>query len=138
MYCRNACRVPVSAGSTGMGNVIDRLSWRSTVGGRDDEDTANGEPGENISRSVSGTIKPEVISKLNAPILNRFSTFNPLDGRMGGFRGEDGGVKTCSFFGLVVVVEGDQGAIGTGGQRAALIAASLWSRSAAPRERRRG
>jgi len=39
--------MPVSAGFTGMGDVIGRLGWRSAVGGRD-EDTANGGP-ENFS-----------------------------------------------------------------------------------------
>ena len=55
------------------------------------------------------TVKPEVISKLNAPILNKFSTFDTLEGRLGGFCGEDGGIETCSLFGLV---ERDQGAMG--------------------------
>lgn len=33
-----------------MGDVIGRLSWRSAVGGRDDEDTANGGPGKKSAR----------------------------------------------------------------------------------------
>ena len=53
-----------------------------------------------------------MISKLNAPILNKFSTFNTLEGRLGGFCGEIGGVETCSFSGLVVLIERDQGAMG--------------------------
>ena len=52
-----------------------------------------------------------MISKLNTPILNKFSTFDTLEGRLGGIFGEDGGVETCSFFGLVVIVERDQGAM---------------------------
>jgi len=38
--------MPASAGFTGTGDVIGRLGWRSAVGGRDDEDTANGGPGK--------------------------------------------------------------------------------------------
>lgn len=55
------------------------------------------------------TKKPEVILKLNTPILNKFSIFDTPEGRLGGLCGGNGRVETCSFFGLV---KGDQGAMG--------------------------
>ena len=91
-----------------MGDVIGRLGWRSAVGGRDDEDTVNGGPGK-IHRVNFRNRKTEVIPKLNAPILNKFSIFDTPEGRLGGLCGGDGRVEICSFFGLV---ERDQGAMG--------------------------
>jgi hypothetical protein len=90
-----------------MGDVIGRLGWQSAVGGRDDEDTANGGPGKNSARKCQKL--KNLISKLNAPILNKLSIFDTPEGRLGGLCGGDGRVETCSFFGLV---ERDQGANG--------------------------
>jgi hypothetical protein len=64
---------------------------------------------ENSARQFQELKKPEVIPKLNAPILNKFSTFDTLEGWLGGLCGGDGKVETSSFFGLV---ERDQGAMG--------------------------
>ena len=49
-----------------------------------------------------------MISKLNAPILNKLSIFDAPEGRLGGLCGGDGRVELSSFFGPV---ERDHGAM---------------------------